>query len=160
MEVIIAGSRHLVVQSDFLKNLFNFFEIPKNRITLIRHGDADGIDTCGKIFAMATNLNHISHPYKKELGRAGGPVRNREMAEAVAKSETGGCLVLIWDGVSKGSLSMKTEARKLNIPIFEIILHQPTQGDRKKLNIYKPPAVRKSQVLKSNESARMAGVLP
>lgn len=159
MEVIIAGSRHLRVSVDFLKHIFNFFEIPKNKVSLIRHGDADGVDTCGRLFAEAVGLPHQAHPYKSELGKAGGPIRNQEMADAVLKSESGGCLVLIWDGNSRGSANMKFEARKRGLPVFEIVLHNPTQEERKQLGIYKPPHARKSQVLKSNQHMNLGAMV-
>ena len=53
-------------------------------------------------------------------GKAAGPIRNQEMAKYAD------VLLLIWDGKSKGSLSMRDAMEKLNKPIFEVRLSQWT----------------------------------
>jgi hypothetical protein len=49
-------------------------------------------------------------------GRAAGPIRNAEMAEYAD------ALILVWDGKSRGSASMKREMEKLGKPIYEVIV--------------------------------------
>jgi hypothetical protein len=49
-------------------------------------------------------------------GKAAGPKRNKRMAEAAD------ALILVWDGKSKGSASMKSEAQKRGLKIFEVII--------------------------------------
>jgi hypothetical protein len=110
----------------------------------IVQGDADGIDYCAKMFAKKAEIPHVDFPYKSELGKAGGPVRNAEMADYAD------ALLLIWDGNSRGSNNMKFEARKRGLPVFECILKSPTQADRKKLGIYVHPKNRESTLNKSN----------
>ena len=53
--------------------------------------------------------------------RAAGPIRNRWMAEWAAL-EPGGVLVLVWDGRSPGSASMKREAQATGLRIFERVV--------------------------------------
>lgn len=145
MKLIIAGGRDMRVSLNFIKSKLVFFEIPIETLTEIVEGDALGIDYCGRRFAQEMGIPYKTFPYKKELGKAGGPARNREMADYAD------ALMLIWDGMSKGSANMKFEARKRELPIFETILSSPTQADRKKLGIYVAPKDRKSHVNKSNQ---------
>lgn len=49
-------------------------------------------------------------------GKAAGPIRNRKMAEYAD------ALLLIWDGKSRGSTNMYNEMRKLDKPVFQIIV--------------------------------------
>ena len=49
-------------------------------------------------------------------GKAAGPIRNRQMAEYVDAA------LLIWDGKSRGSASMKREMEKLGKPVYEVII--------------------------------------
>ena len=51
-------------------------------------------------------------------GKAAGPIRNRQMAEYADE------LLLIWDGKSRGSASMRNEMLKLHKPVHEIIVAQ------------------------------------
>lgn len=149
MKLIIAGSRHLRVSYNFIKSKLVFFEIPLESIDCIIEGEAPGIDYCAKMFAEKIGIPYEKYPYRSELGKRGGPVRNAEMAEA------GDALLLIWDGVSKGSNNMKFEARKRGLPIFEVILHSPSQAERKQLGIYVEPKDRLSTINKSNKPQDM-----
>ena len=49
-------------------------------------------------------------------GRKAGPLRNMEMAI------NADALVLVWDGKSAGSASMKREAERAGLLIFELIV--------------------------------------
>ncbi len=56
---------------------------PKAPLAIV-HGDCStGADAIAKEWAIekaAAGVKHEPHPYRRELGRAGGPIRNREMA--------------------------------------------------------------------------------
>ena len=153
MKLIIAGSRHLRVSYNFIKGILITHEIPIGAIKEIVQGEADGIDYCGKMFAVKSDIPYKSFPYRSELGKAGGPVRNREMAEY------GDALLLIWDGQSRGSMNMKFEARKRNLPVFECILMGATQAERKKLGLYIPAKERVSTLNKSNQKIQNPGAM-
>lgn len=149
LNLIIAGSRHLRVSFNFIMSKLVFFELDIQDVASIYTGEAPGIDYCGKMFAAQTHKPHRRFPYKSELGKAGGPVRNAEMADA-ANVNGKAILLLIWDGNSRGSNNMKFEARKRGIPVMEVILRRPLQADMKRLDIYKKPKERVSEVNKSN----------
>jgi len=119
MKLIIAGGRDLKLSLNFLRGVMTAYGIDISKIKEIVCGEATGADAAGKGFAHHYSIPVKSFPYKSELGKAGGPVRNREMAEY------GDALLLIWNCHSRGSNSMKTEALKKGLPIWEIILSNP-----------------------------------
>lgn len=51
---------------------------------LIVHGGCRGVDKVASIFARRHNVPELVFPYQSELGKAGGPCRNRNMAWLVA----------------------------------------------------------------------------
>lgn len=115
MKLIIAGSRDLEPSYGFIMDSIKMLGI--TNIKEVVSGCASGVDHEGEHWA-----SHASVPIKRfpanwtKHGKAAGPIRNIQMAEYAD------CLLLIWDGESKGSYSMKTEMEKLNKPIYEIIL--------------------------------------
>lgn len=50
-------------------------------------------------------------------GKAAGPIRNRQMAKYAD------CLLLIWDGKSRGSMNMKQEMERIGKPVYEVIIN-------------------------------------
>jgi hypothetical protein len=66
------------------------------------------------------------HPYKRELGKRGGPVRNQEMAE------DGGHLCLAFhDGIGDGTRNMMTEATLHRIRVVVIPAPHPIPRTRR-----------------------------
>jgi len=118
MKLIIAGSRDLgnKVKPSFIQNLL--IELDIETPHEIVSGGATGIDSLGERYAADfINMNIIKFPADwNKHGRVAGPIRNAEMAKYADS------LLLIWDGTSKGSLSMKNEMLKLNKPIYEVII--------------------------------------
>lgn len=114
MKLIIAGGRTLSVSPQFIQEIIHLLKIRHSEIV---SGGAKGIDDCGETFA-----DYIFNPIKRfpadweKHGKAAGPIRNREMANY------SDCLLLIWDGESRGSKNMKEEMLKLNKPVYEVIL--------------------------------------
>lgn len=47
--------------------------------TVIIHGDCSGADFLCKTYAIRNKIEQIPYPYLSEFGRAGGPMRNRQM---------------------------------------------------------------------------------
>lgn len=83
--------------------------------TEIVHGGCRGVDSAAnQIFE--SRLPVVAFPAKwDEHGRAAGPIRNAEMAAYADE------LLLIWDGKSRGSASMKREMEKAGKPVHEYI---------------------------------------
>lgn len=78
MKVVIAGGRDLQVPDSTITHAM---EASGFRPLEIVSGACRGVDLCGERWAVANGLPIARFPYRRELGRAGGPVRNREMAE-------------------------------------------------------------------------------
>jgi len=109
MKLIIAGSRTLVLsQSRITAEL----ERAGWKPTCIISGCARGPDTAALDWAEDRGIPVERHPADwSRHGKAAGPLRNREMAQA------GDALLLFWDGASRGSASMLREMERLGKPV-------------------------------------------
>lgn len=116
MKLIIAGSRYLKrTKFYFVRECIGLFGI--ENITEIVSGGASGVDQAGEVFAQEYQLEvKYFQPNWKKYDKAAGPIRNKEMANYADS------LLLIWDGRSKGSESIKNEMLKLKKPVYEIIV--------------------------------------
>ena len=116
MKLVIAGSRTLHPPINYLKSVLVKLGLIE-KVAEIVSGGASGVDHQAELFA--TNINLPIRVFEADWdrnGKAAGPIRNRKMAEY------GDALLLIWDGESRGSRSMKTEMQRLNKPVFEIVV--------------------------------------
>ena len=85
-------------------------------ISEIVSGGCRGIDLAGEQFASDYDI-----PVKRflpdwSIGKAAGPIRNKQMAEH------SDALILVWDGRSKGSASMKKLAEQNGLKIYEYLV--------------------------------------
>lgn len=80
----------------------------------------DSADMLGERWATQHGVPSSFHFADWDLGRRAGPLRNAEMAR---KSEA---LVLVWTGRSKGSASMRREAKARRLKIVEQIIKEET----------------------------------
>ena len=122
MKLIIAGSRHL--NRNDIWGAIEFFTIKEaideGQIEEVICGGARGVDQIGKLWAEDQGITVTMFPAQWVLfGKKAGHLRNREMAKYADR------LLLIWDGISKGSANMKAEMIKLDKPIYEIIIENP-----------------------------------
>jgi hypothetical protein len=76
-------------------------------IKTVLSGCAMGVDKITALWAETDNIPVEKYPYRSELGKAGGLVRNKEMAE---KADVGICF---WDGFSNGTKHMLEYMDKL-----------------------------------------------
>lgn len=120
MKVIVAGSREGVPQ----ELVWAAIEASpwRTKITRLVCGKARGVDTYGEWWAKEQRRKGVeieidSVPADWDAhGKAAGFLRNREMgAHADA-------LILVWDGKSRGSFSMKEIMKGLEKPIFEVVV--------------------------------------
>lgn len=116
MKLIIAGSRHFRVNSEFIECSLDSFGIKKDVIDIIS-GGAQGIDWAGEEYAIDF-LEKEAKVMQADWasGVQAGPARNKKMAEIAD------ALLLIWDGKSSGSANIKMQMLKLSKPIYEIIM--------------------------------------
>ncbi len=109
MKTIIAGGRNIHDYTLVLSAL----EESTFKPTEIVSGMAPGVDTLAIQFANENNLPLIEfHADWNQYKRAAGPIRNRQMAEY------GDALVAIWDGESRGTMNMISEATKRGLKVY------------------------------------------
>lgn len=114
MKLIIAGGRNVRCDHEFIHDHLLEAGIKPSEIV---SGGASGIDRAGEIYADKLGLILTRFLPEWDLyGKSAGPIRNRQMAEY------GDALLLIWDGKSRGSLSMKEEMERLNKPLLEVLI--------------------------------------
>lgn len=112
MKTIIAGSRtlknYLYTKQAIKESGFN--------ITEVICGEAIGPDSYGKTWALLNDIPFSSYPVTQAdwntYGKSAGMHRNRKMGEV------GEQLILVWDGISKGSKNMYDIAKAKGIPIY------------------------------------------
>lgn len=112
MKVIIAGSR------DFDRLLLVMWAVNDCGfdITEVVSGGATGIDAMGERWAARRGVPvKLFEAEWRKHGKRAGPLRNQRMAEYAD------ALILIWDGCSPGSASMKSQALRLELPIHEVV---------------------------------------
>lgn len=116
MKLIIAGTRDLLVDSDFVETVIKFHRL--NDIKEVVSGCGGNVDEAGEdwsVIFLEKDPKIFKADWSKE-GVAAGPIRNSKMAEYAD------ALLLIWDGKSSGSTSMRQEMQKRKKPIYEVIL--------------------------------------
>lgn len=118
MKLIIAGSRNFDSLSVIPKIEKLIAENPElKKATEIVSGGARGVDAAAEDYAKKKGLKKkIFYPNWAAHGKAAGPIRNAQMAEYAD------VLILIWDGQSRGSASMKREMMNRGKPIYELIV--------------------------------------
>lgn len=84
------------------------------------HNGVINVDTLGAIWAIANRIPVKFFPVTDkewaEIGKPAGPIRNKKMAHYADN------LILVWNGVSRGSKSMKEIAEIMGLSIKETII--------------------------------------
>ena len=116
MRVIIAGSRDITVSDEDMDAHVDEWErIHGTRLRSVVCGMARGVDTSGRMWAEQRGIPVWHYPADWDThGRSAGPIRNREMAENADG------LILVWDGSSRGSANMLSQARQHKLRIYEV----------------------------------------
>jgi hypothetical protein len=117
MKVIVAGGRDVTDVAAVSDAIRESGFAPSEIVS----GGASGVDSIGEMWARWNNvpIRRFEADWE-EHGRAAGPIRNRAMANYAD------ALVLVWDGQSRGSRSMKQEAQQRGLKIYERILAAPS----------------------------------
>jgi hypothetical protein len=115
MKLIVAGSRDLLVDSELVDQLIRHYRLDVKEVVSGGSGHVDEAGEDYSTFVLEKEPKVFKANWAQE-GVAAGPIRNGRMA-AYADA-----LLLIWDGTSKGSSSMKKEMEKHKKPIYEVIL--------------------------------------
>jgi hypothetical protein len=85
-------------------------------ITEIFSGGRRGVDQFGERWAREHGVPvRVFKPDWDRRGKAGGPIRNREMIEYVGPA---GALVAVWDGQSRGTADVIRQATAAGLRVF------------------------------------------
>lgn len=119
IKLIIAGTRSLDDDTVY-DALVEFFERERalySSITEVVSGTARGVDRVGELFAFNAGLPVKQFPADWDVhGKSAGHIRNGVMADYAD------ALLLVWDGVSKGSANMLKCATNNRLTIYQIVL--------------------------------------
>ncbi len=111
--VIVAGGRDFQ-DYELLKTSLDQ-QLDFNMEIEIISGHASGADALGEKYARERNLALIVMPAQwKQYGRSAGPIRNRRMLEYALELDNSR-LIAFWDGKSKGTKNMITQAQKAGL---------------------------------------------
>ncbi len=109
MKLLIAGSRKI---KDFDLSPY----VPDD-VELIISGGAEGVDTLGEQFADRKRISKlIMHPQYGRYGKKYAPLKRNEEMVALADE-----VLVIWDGISKGSAHTVEYAKKQKKPVRVIL---------------------------------------
>lgn len=121
-KLLISGSREGFTFTEFERTLLKRFPNPKEEISEIVAGGANGVDSFAKEFAIFYDI-----PYKEFLadwdrhGKKAGYLRNIEMGDFVKYHE--GVLMAFCFNFSKGTTHMIKYAKQIDLPAF--VVHKP-----------------------------------
>ena len=113
MKTIIAGSRNIQNK----KLIFETLDKYKDKITEVVCGEATGVDTIGKEWAIKNGIaiKSFSAEWDK-YGRMAGPIRNMNMGDYADY------LIAFWDGESQGTKNMFIYMQQIGKPGEVIII--------------------------------------
>lgn len=112
LKILVCGGRRYM-DKVFMHEWLDCFDAV-NTITHVIHGGAGGADRLAGMWAEEQGIQQVIVPANWRMhGTAGGPMRNRAMAELQPN------LVIAFPG-GKGTASMVAIARELKIQVIEI----------------------------------------
>ncbi len=147
MYLLVAGSRDFIdggsnyVGSDLLSNyditdtLIKGMLDPLCESVCIVHGGARGADSIANRVAVDRGYDVVVMPADWSMGRGAGMRRNADMHKFIQQFPVRKVL-LIWDGVSHGTLSNFKLARQYNNPLFCYLYKEQRFMDRSELERY------------------------
>lgn len=122
--VIVAGSRSIKCKDTVFRSIEEFRQ-DVGEIREVVCGMAEGVDLLGREWALDNDVSVKDMPVLKSEAWIGGPCqRNQRMADYAEKFKNS-ALLLIWDGVSSGSVDMLKRAKKAGLYIMIVDTSQP-----------------------------------
>lgn len=87
-------------------------------VTEMVHGGAKGLDSAADVVVERSRpeVSIKRFPYPSQHGRAGGPIRNREMAQYAAAADRAICVAFTG---GRGTQNMIDEAKKVGIEVLD-----------------------------------------
>lgn len=113
MRVIISGSRNITRLSLVLFAVRKAQIVSGITITELVSGHAEGVDRLGERYAADRGIRiKVFETQWERSGRSVGPRRNQEMVEYAE------ALIVIWDGVSRGTLDIIFKAKRRGLKVY------------------------------------------
>jgi hypothetical protein len=132
--IVVTGSRSLTDEDTVEEAFAHVLERVEQRgglldqPCLLLHGGAGGVDRIvGDLISdslgegQSDHLLEVVQPDWGRHGKAAGFIRNGEMVQRAA--DTGGAVIAIWDGQSKGTYDTIKRAAKLRVPAFVEVVY-------------------------------------
>ena len=126
--IVVSGSRtltdpaHVIRAFQWAAQRAGFYQLPHMRTVLWVHGDADGVDTIlgAHLQSMGCDVGPVPADWDRH-GRRAGHIRNGVMVRRA--QITGGSLVAVWDGTSRGTAGAIAAAARRRVPTFVEVVH-------------------------------------
>ena len=109
MKVIVTGGRNY----DKKDKVYQILD--ELNPDIVVHGDCSGADYLSSMWVKDRNKTEIKYPYLSQYGRAGGPIRNKQMCEENLDS------ILVAFPGGNGTLNCISQAQKFNIKIIKVL---------------------------------------
>jgi hypothetical protein len=88
-------------------------------------GGAEGFDTIVEDALRRRGLPYLRYDADWERhGRGAGPTRNGVMLKVGMLIDSDAIVVSGWDGKSRGTMNCRNQARKMGMPIVDLVYHQ------------------------------------
>lgn len=127
MKLIISGTRTAIISPlDLWDHITQALqERAEEHIDEIIHGASGNVDKAAERLASIMQIPQKRFQAKwTEFGKSAGPMRNRAMAEYL---QPGDACLIVWNGTSPGTKSMKEEAEKRGLEVFQFEAVLPTR---------------------------------
>lgn len=112
MKCVICGSRSIIDYEIVEKTI----KESKFTITEVVSGCAAGVDLLGEKWAKQNDIPISKFPAEWEkYGKLAGYIRNKQMVDYVTPD---GCVIAVWDGISKGTVHTIKYAKEKGVKIF------------------------------------------
>lgn len=116
MRLIVCGSRDFKDRALCYDHIEHFIRSHANEPIEIVSGHARGADTYAEDYASANRIRcKVFAADWAKYGRPAGPIRNRQMMQYA--SEENGAVLAFWDGKSKGTKNMISQAQKAGMTV-------------------------------------------
>lgn len=125
--IMVSGCRHYTCYFKFAKKMDNLLRnFEKKRIVIIE-GEARGVDYLAFLYSIRRGLKRIGYPADwDEHGKSAGYIRNVEMMEVSQYA------VAFWDGLSRGTRHVVTEANKYDVSLRTVKIPPENPNGKKR----------------------------
>lgn len=111
LKLMVCGSRTITNRTLIFTNIDKFISENPDKKIIIIEGEARGVDSIAKDYALINHLDIMSFPANwSKYGRSAGMIRNEEMVKVCDF-----CLIF-WDGKSHGTKNDIDLCEKYNKP--------------------------------------------